>query len=739
MKALLVAVVAAAAVPGVAVASPDWHSPAPIGVAQDGVLRFPQALAYDPSGPFVYVADQHSFTVQKFTADGRFLLRFGGYGSDAGHFGATTSSASATSGTVGGIGGVAVDARGHVYVLDSFNSRIERFTADGEFEFQFGSFGSAPGELNPGIGGGLALLGDELYVGDQDNHRVQRFHLGADGRPDRPPVVFGSGPGSGPGQFNFIQGLAVDPGRDHDVFVADDRNNRIQRFSAGGVFGTLFGADRLLNPYDAAVDQAGHLFVADNQHMRIARYDQEVFTLGFGGAGIQPGRLNNVRGVAVNPAADASGGVYATNTSLNQVSEFGVDGAFVRGWGGDGRGPGAFMQPRDVAVEANGDLVVVDTRADRVQMLRADGRIESWARNSTINTPASGSGPREFLDPNAAAIDPRNGDVWVVEGGRHRVQRIPQDGDPTQVTIYGGTTAASTPGRFREPLGVAVAADGTVWVADTRNDRLQRLDRQTNTWSVLGGFIRPTAVAVLTDGRLAVVELGAEADAAAGKGRLILLAPDGSRVGLLEGLDQPEGVSSDGHGGVLIAETSRDRILHYDAQLQPLGTVGAGWTRPVGMDVDSSGRLFIADTYANRVWRMNPADSAPGGAGGTVAPTLVLALGGGGQFPPFTPGVARTYAASLSADVLSTAGDAVLTVSDPSADAPGRLVNGAFALAQPLQVAGSPLPATVKSWPAPVSHDPVTIALSQTIGANEALRTGAYTKTLTFTLSTTAP
>ena len=189
---------------------------------------------------------------------------------------------------------------------------------------------------------------------------------------------------------------------------------------------------------------------------------------------------------------------------------------------------------------------------------------------------------------------------------------------------------------------------------------------------------------------------------------------------------------------MLVSETARDRVLHYDAGLQPLGTVGSGWTRPMGMDLDSAGRLFIADTYANRVLRLNPADSEPAGVGGTVAPTLDLTLGGG-QFGAFVPGVARTYTATVSADVLSTGGDAALSVSDPSPTAPGRLVNGAYALTQPPQVAGAPLPATVKSWPAPVSHDPVTIALSQAITATEPLRTGTYAKTLTFTLSTTAP
>jgi hypothetical protein len=77
---------------------------------------------------------------------------------------------------------------------------------------------------------------------------------------------------------------------------------------------------------------------------------------------------------------------------------------------------------------------------------------------------------------------------------------------------------------------------------------------------------------------------------------------------------------------------------------------------------------------------------------------------------------------------------------------PGRLVNGAFALAQPVQaavdgafgpVSGAPL--AIHSYSGPVSNDQLTIRFRQSIGASEPLRTGAYSKTLTFTLSTTAP
>lgn len=94
------------------------------------------------------------------------------------------------------------------------------------------------------------------------------------------------------------------------------------------------------------------------------------------------------------------------------------------------------------------------------------------------------------------------------------------------------------------------------------------------------------------------------------------------------------------------------------------------------------------------------------------------------------------------------AGDATLSVSDASTNATGRLVNGTFALSQPLQAGvggtfasleGSSAPVSLKTWNGPTSNETVNIGFKQSIGPNEALRTGAHSKTLTFTLSTTTP
>jgi GH35 family endo-1,4-beta-xylanase len=125
--------------------------------------------------------------------------------------------------------------------------------------------------------------------------------------------------------------------------------------------------------------------------------------------------------------------------------------------------------------------------------------------------------------------------------------------------------------------------------------------------------------------------------------------------------------------------------------------------------------------------------TATGGVGGTVPATLSLTLGAPASFGAFTPGVDHTYDASTTATVTSTAGDATLSFGTDDSRPP-HLANGAFTLTDPLQVELSKT-----TWSAPVSNDPVTVAFHQHIGATQPLRTGAYTGTVTFTLSTTAP
>jgi glycerophosphoryl diester phosphodiesterase len=118
-----------------------------------------------------------------------------------------------------------------------------------------------------------------------------------------------------------------------------------------------------------------------------------------------------------------------------------------------------------------------------------------------------------------------------------------------------------------------------------------------------------------------------------------------------------------------------------------------------------------------------------GGGSGQVPATLTLTLGAPATFGAFTPGLTQTYTTTTTASVTSTAADAALTYT-----APAPMRNGGFALPRPLAVSLSKA-----AWTGPVSNDPVTIGFTQDILATDALRTGAYATSMTFTLSTTTP
>nr|WP_270023494.1 Xaa-Pro dipeptidyl-peptidase [Solirubrobacter phytolaccae] len=151
------------------------------------------------------------------------------------------------------------------------------------------------------------------------------------------------------------------------------------------------------------------------------------------------------------------------------------------------------------------------------------------------------------------------------------------------------------------------------------------------------------------------------------------------------------------------------------------------------VSVDLAGTSLSLPVVGGSEAFLNATGGDEGTVGGTVPATLSLSLGAPASFGAFTPGVTREYTASTDATVVSTAGDATLSVAD-TGPSPGYLLNGAFKLAQPLQGLG-----VVKTWSAPTSNEKVPITFKQAIGDKEPLRTGSYSKTLTFTLSTTNP
>src|SRR4051812_26843956 len=161
-----------------------------------------------------------------------------------------------------------------------------------------------------------------------------------------------------------------------------------------------------------------------------------------------------------------------------------------------------------------------------------------------------------------------------------------------------------------------------------------------------------------------------------------------------------------------------------------------------------------AGNASNASANYNVVEADNGNVGGTTPATLDLTLGAPTAFAPFTPGVDKDYTTTLAARIVSSANDATLSVADPSTSQTGHLVNGDYFLSRALEaaaakanapaptsttpIAGSSAPTTLLTYSGPV-NETATITFKQPIVATDALRTGAYAKTLTFTLSTTTP
>jgi hypothetical protein len=156
---------------------------------------------------------------------------------------------------------------------------------------------------------------------------------------------------------------------------------------------------------------------------------------------------------------------------------------------------------------------------------------------------------------------------------------------------------------------------------------------------------------------------------------------------------------------------------------------------------------FKGNTSAVKSETFIPHVTDTGEVSGNVPATLALGVVPTAFLGTFTPGVEGTYTTSMAATVTSSAADAALTVVDPGPTAPGHLVNGAFVMVEPLRAkvgsgafgAIGATPLGLRSWAGPTSNENVSVDLSQLVKANDPLRTGTYSKTLTFTLSTTQP
>jgi hypothetical protein len=301
-------------------------------------------------------------------ACGTFLGKFGRQGSGDGQFLDPEA--------------VAVDQSGNVFVADTGNHRIEKFTSTGTFLRQWGSMGSADGQFHSPEGIAVDGAGN-VFVTDLNNNRIEKFDN------DGTFLTTWGDAGNGDGQFSGPVGVAVDA--TGNVFVADRFNNRIQKFTNTGTFLTKWGTvgngdGQFGNPVGVAVDRNLNVFVADFFNDRIQKFtDTGTFLTKWGSTGSGNAQFIGARAVAV----DGSANVFAVDDGNERIEVFTDTGTFLTTWGSPGTHDGQFNSATAVAVGANGEILVLDE----------SNRVQRFTCSPTIDEAALAASTRVATDP----------------------------------------------------------------------------------------------------------------------------------------------------------------------------------------------------------------------------------------------------------------------------------------------------------------------------------------------------
>ncbi len=277
---------------------------------------------------------------------------------------------------------------------------------------QWGEFGDRPGQFKyPTM---IAVdRGGAVYVADQHNHRIQKFS------PDGLFLAMWGRQGDGAGEFNYPYGVAVDSRG--DVYVSDMNNNRLQKFSAGGAFLGSVGtygteAGQMKYPYGIAIDEKDIVYVIDAFNYRIQKFDSSLRPVGTWGSQEQIGfKLYAPHEIAI--ARDGS--VILSDRQNHRISVFSKEGKLLRRFGEFGEGKdakgGQFSEPHGVAVGAGGEVYVCDRYNFRLQAMTSEGRfLNGWFTSGVFDD------SKQF--PLGVAVG-ADGSVYVTDHYAHSVQR----------------------------------------------------------------------------------------------------------------------------------------------------------------------------------------------------------------------------------------------------------------------------------------------------------------------------
>jgi hypothetical protein len=550
------------------------------GAATNACLGGPFAVAMDTRGN-LFIANENDCRIRKVGTNG-IITTVAGNGGE----GFSGDGAAATNAGLGPTG-VAVDGSGNLFIADAGNNRIRKVDINGIITTvagngTAGSSGDGTAATNAGLGPtGVAVDGSgNLFIADSRNNRIRKVNtsgiittLAGNGAAGSS----GDGAAATNASLSYPFGLAVDASG--NVFMADTQNNRIRKVNTSGIITTVAGSGAqgysgdggaatnasLAFPNGVTVDGAGNLFIADINNKRIRMVGANgiittsagngtMFYYGDGGIATNAG-LGWPTGVAV----DGSGNLFIAdygNSRIRKVNTNGTittvagNGAWVYSGDGAAATNASLSSPRGVAVDASGNLLIADSFNERIRKVNTNGIITTVAGNGTFGGGYSGDGGAatnaSLNSPNGLAVD-ASGNLFIADSFNERIRKVDPSGTITTVAgngfitnvnsgmgAYSGDGGAATNANLSLPCGVALDSSGNLLIADYRNNCIRKVSANGIITTVTGNGFN------------------------ASRGFGACSGDDGTATNA--SLNEPACVVVDASGNLFIADTQNNRI-----------------------------------------------------------------------------------------------------------------------------------------------------------------------------------
>jgi uncharacterized protein (TIGR03437 family) len=553
------------------------------GPASQAILNQPEGIAVDINGN-IYVADADDHRVRRIAPDGKISTFVGtgvpGFSGDGGP---------AESARLNTPYGMCLDTRGNLYIADLSNARVRRVSTDGKITTVAGGGDVVIGatrELSTATQ--VKLSGprnvavdsnDTLYIADFSGHRILR--VSNDGAI---AIVAGSGTRgfSGDGAPATLANIAYPAGLAIDgtgaIYFADSANRRIRRIYKDAIT-TVFTTPDV--PTGIAIDHAGNLLIQDGRSVttRVNSAGQST-TLEIGGRDIFVDIWDRIYTTAGFSVLRYMGG---TNALIA-----GVGTQYFAGDGGPATGA-RFNAPRGLFRDPSGNLFIADSANKRIRRITPDGIIATVAGTSKPDADSLQPTAVALAGPSSMVMNSR-GELFIADTAANEIRRIGVDGMITTIAgvgeaVYKGDGWFGIYAALNGPTALAVDKEDNLYIADTGNNRIRKMNPVGTIYTVAGG---------------------GETD-----------APDGTMASETK-LSEPAGIAVGETGNLYIADTKNDRVrvVDSDGRIRTIAdATSAGLSRPTGLRVASNGDLFVADTGNNRIVRITSTGAAEAVAG----------------------------------------------------------------------------------------------------------------------------